>query len=112
MQISPSHVGPCPSCGKDLKYIPEYDRYYCYSCNKYAPKGIEKQPAEKKPAEERSCPSCGKPLTYVEAYKRWYCYSCQKYAPREEAKPPEVVRRVPAVGGDTLAPASAPPGPS
>lgn len=25
----------CPSCGGPLTYIPEYNRYYCYACQKY-----------------------------------------------------------------------------
>ena len=31
----------CPICGKELTYIPPYDRHYCYACAKYAPKGIQ-----------------------------------------------------------------------
>lgn len=26
---------PCPSCGKELTYIPEYQRWYCYQCKRY-----------------------------------------------------------------------------
>lgn len=25
----------CPSCGKPMAYIPEYQAYYCYGCQKY-----------------------------------------------------------------------------
>jgi hypothetical protein len=25
----------CPSCGGPLEYIPEYNRYYCYKCQRY-----------------------------------------------------------------------------
>lgn len=25
----------CPSCGGPLEYIPEYNRYYCYRCQRY-----------------------------------------------------------------------------
>lgn len=25
----------CPKCGKPLTYVPEYDRYYCHSCQRY-----------------------------------------------------------------------------
>ena len=28
----------CPDCGSELKYIEQYNRYYCYSCEKYAKK--------------------------------------------------------------------------
>ncbi|MEM2095833.1 MAG: PRC-barrel domain-containing protein [Candidatus Caldarchaeum sp.] len=27
---------PCPTCGKDLTWIEQYQRWYCYSCGKYA----------------------------------------------------------------------------
>lgn len=27
---------PCANCGKELKFIEQYQRWYCYSCNKYA----------------------------------------------------------------------------
>jgi len=27
----------CPYCGGAFAYIPEYDRWYCYSCREYAP---------------------------------------------------------------------------
>jgi len=27
----------CPNCGKDLSYIEQYDRWYCYACEKYMP---------------------------------------------------------------------------
>jgi sporulation protein YlmC with PRC-barrel domain len=26
----------CPTCGGELKYIPQYQRNYCYKCQKYA----------------------------------------------------------------------------
>jgi len=30
---------PCPHCNNPLTFIPEYDRWYCYSCREYAPEG-------------------------------------------------------------------------
>lgn len=30
----------CPTCGKELTYIAPYDRWYCYACGEYAPRGI------------------------------------------------------------------------
>jgi len=27
----------CPTCGGQLTYIPQYRRFYCYRCQKYAP---------------------------------------------------------------------------
>lgn len=31
-------VSSCGHCGKPLSYVKEYDRYYCYDCQEYAPK--------------------------------------------------------------------------
>jgi hypothetical protein len=31
----------CSICQKPLTYIPQYQRWYCYNCKKYAPKDIE-----------------------------------------------------------------------
>jgi ribosomal protein L37AE/L43A len=41
----------CESCGKRLRYIPQYGRWYCDFCRKYAPKGIERS-LEKTPESE------------------------------------------------------------
>lgn len=36
---TPSSVqNPCPNCGQELSYIPQYDRWYCYACRAYAPR--------------------------------------------------------------------------
>ena len=70
----------CPECEKPLSYIAEHERYYCYECETYAPKGIEMSD------EERKCPECDKYLTYVSQYDRWYCFNCQSYAPKEEVE--------------------------
>jgi predicted amidophosphoribosyltransferase len=26
---------PCPTCGKDMRYIQQYDRWYCDNCKAY-----------------------------------------------------------------------------
>jgi hypothetical protein len=31
----PEPAKTCPTCGKPLSYIKEYDRWYCYSCKEY-----------------------------------------------------------------------------
>jgi hypothetical protein len=33
-QPQPSY--PCPTCGRPLTYVQQYNRWYCYSCQKYA----------------------------------------------------------------------------
>lgn len=102
---------PCPTCGKDLTYIAQYDRLYCYSCGNYAPRGYDKEvrvarePARPaivetpKPAAAAApmraevskvanpCPTCGRELTYVKEYDRYYCYAEGKYAPKRAKNP-------------------------
>ena len=82
----------CPTCGKDLTYIAQYDRWYCYAESKYASRDIAPAPSAGPGTEtggpashdgHHHCPSCGKELTFIERYDRWYCYSEQKYAPRD-----------------------------
>jgi len=41
----------CELCGKRLRHIPQYGRWYCDFCRKYAPKGIERT-LEKTPESE------------------------------------------------------------
>ncbi len=33
----PEHTGPvtCPTCGNPATWVPQYNRYYCYTCQKY-----------------------------------------------------------------------------
>ncbi len=94
---------PCPKCGKELTYIAQYDRLYCFSCGNYAPKGYGREPtpvvgekpaipvvtpkvkAEKK--AEHPCPTCERELTYIKEYDRWYCYAEKKYAPKKVKNP-------------------------
>lgn len=51
----------CESCGIELSYIKEYNRWYCYTCEKYA--DVEKPPVvEEVTTEELKqvfCPACG-----------------------------------------------------
>jgi len=47
----------CPYCDDPLEYISQYDRYYCWNCKKYMPKGYpqsteQKQESSKKIEEE------------------------------------------------------------
>lgn len=72
----------CPGCGSNLTYIEKYDRWYCYSCKKYAPL----EPEEK---VGRKCPECDEDAEFIDRYKRWYCWSCRTYLPKEgdERKP-------------------------
>ena len=68
---------PCPTCGRALTYIQQYNRWYCYSCRAYAPKTRSKF----------ACPTCGAALRWIPQYERWWCDSCRKYAPSDLPKP-------------------------
>ena len=69
----------CPKCGGEPKYVEQYKRYYCYTCNEYMePTEKEEKTGEEK-TEGRACPDCGGTATYVEQYDRYYCYTCSKY---------------------------------
>jgi ssDNA-binding Zn-finger/Zn-ribbon topoisomerase 1 len=65
---------PCPTCGREMRHVVQYDRWWCDDCRRYAPK-----------PEARPCPTCGGELTYVPQYDRHYCYACQTYAPLDAA---------------------------
>ncbi|MGI0149733.1 MAG: hypothetical protein ACREDF_09420, partial [Thermoplasmata archaeon] len=68
---------PCPRCGRELTYISQYDRWYCYSCRTYAPRAKAKF----------ACPTCGASLRWISQYERWWCDSCRRYAPSDLPKP-------------------------
>ena len=68
---------PCPTCGRELTYISQYDRYYCYYCQRYAPAMRVKG----------ACPTCGATMRWIDQHQRWWCDSCQKYAPADLPKP-------------------------
>jgi len=79
-----------------MRYIQQYDRWYCDFCKEYAPAGYTGQNASPVSAqtpvhEEEStplCPKCGRPLTYIKEYDRWYCYNCKEYAPKDISPSP------------------------
>ncbi len=106
----------CPNCDQPLKWIEKYQRYYCYSCKKYAPveKKVEPEPEpqpepeampeevpapkveEPKPVAEadtaKNCPVCSSQMRYIEKYSEWYCHACKKYPlhkPKEKPAPKE-----------------------
>src|SRR3989454_4832569 len=86
----PKVINPCPTCGRELTYIEEYDRYYCYNCKAYAPPVVKVETVPAPPRIGKPCPTCGRELTYIPEYNRHYCYNCKKYAPLEGqgARPP------------------------
>jgi ribosomal protein S27AE len=74
----------CPRCGKTTTWVPKYERYYCYPCQKYVPKESAKKEEEKVSDSKTAplCSKCGKPTVWIAKYERFYCYPCSKYAPK------------------------------
>ncbi|WP_455368860.1 hypothetical protein [[Eubacterium] cellulosolvens] len=56
-------------CNKKLKFLREYNRYFCNKCKTYPP----------------VCPKCHRDLFWVPEYNRYYCNTCANY--RDPAKP-------------------------
>ena len=87
---------PCPNCGSETSFLEQYNRYYCYSCGRYAPEGYGDRGT-------KPCPTCGGVLSYIAAYERYYCYRCNAYPPEEvvaEKREPEPVVIAPTVEAD------------
>lgn len=38
----------CQNCGKELQYVAQYDRWYCHSCQQYAPQDTQAHKREQK----------------------------------------------------------------
>jgi hypothetical protein len=34
--VAPGVVPICPKCGRSTTYMPQYNRYFCHSCQQYA----------------------------------------------------------------------------
>ena len=75
---------PCPTCGRALTFIPQYSRWYCYSCRTYAPRTMAKF----------ACPNCGASLRWISPYSRWWCDACRRYAPADLPRPEGAVAPV------------------
>lgn len=84
------NIQMCPRCGRPLKWIEVYGRYFCYNCKKYAPrrrKRLHASEDEWEPTKSPgSCPDCSSPMTYVHRYSDYYCAKCRSY--------PQLGRRV------------------
>lgn len=76
-EFAPKVEHPCPTCGRELSYIVQYGRWYCYSCQRYAP-AI---------AAKNACPTCGMTMRWIDQYERWWCDSCRKYASADLPRP-------------------------
>ena len=71
----------CPDCGKPLKWIEKYARYYCYGCKKYLPRQRRMKDFHLKPGADldKACPSCGQETSFDEKYSHYYCAKCKSY---------------------------------
>jgi len=80
---------PCGVCGDEMRFIEQYDSWYCDTCQDYRRDTPDEQAAvgtggavqAQTGVQQQSdrCPNCGGELKYIEEYERWYCYSCQQY---------------------------------
>ena len=81
VQVEAPIEHPCPTCGRELTFIPQYSRSYCYRCRAYAPLARAKN----------ACPNCGATLRWIDQYERWWCDACRRYAPADLPKPERAV---------------------
>ena len=95
----PKAARPCPTCGAELRFIKDYDRWFCDAERKYAPKDWGR------PARN-ACPTCGKDLTWIPEYRRWFCYAENKYGPKTMAAPTAAVAAAPEVRVEPAVPAA------
>ncbi len=107
---APKVINPCPTCGRELSYLDQYDRYYCYHCKAYAPPVVKVEAVPAPPRIGKPCPTCGRELTFIPDYNRHYCYNCKRYAPLE-GKPAEAPGPAPAPTVEVV-PAPKPPEPA
>jgi len=75
---------PCARCGAPLRWITEYNQWYCDNCRVYAGqqqnaidnffedlgRGLDESPR---------CTFCGWNIRWVAEHNRWWCDRCQRY---------------------------------
>ena len=71
----------CSTCGRPLKWVEKYGRYYCYSCKKYTPikRRVKPLTVDTLMEDYMKCPKCSRRLRYVHWYSELYCDRCRKY---------------------------------
>ena len=84
---APKVEHPCPTCGKELTFISQYNRYYCYACQRYAPVASR---------SKNACPTCGATMRWIDQHRRWWCDDCRRYAPADLPAPGASVTTAPA----------------
>ena len=78
----------CPTCRSPVRFIDQYQQWWCDNCRRYCPPQAPIQP------QQALCPKCGQPLSFIQQYQSWYCNGCQKYAQELNAKEPMVESEV------------------
>lgn len=63
-QKNPFAAKPLCACSRELTWVSQYKRFYCYHCSKYPP----------------TCSICKKNLFWVPEYGRHYCNFCGEYS--------------------------------
>lgn len=91
---TPHAEHPCPTCGRELSFIAQYNRWYCYFCQRYAPAAKSKN----------ACPTCGATMRWIDQHQRWWCDACQKYASADLPPPSGAVAPKPAAAAEVIAP--------
>ncbi|MEF8873354.1 MAG: hypothetical protein V5A88_01640 [Candidatus Thermoplasmatota archaeon] len=92
----------CPHCVSELRWVPQYERWYCDNCQQYveaieeedvsesagqgeAPEKEEEEEVEEEETEiTEPCPDCDGEVRWLEEYNRWYCEDCKEYKTIEE----------------------------
>jgi len=70
----------CDLCGGSLRRIEKYDRYWCNTCMKYAPRrGQAETTGFAPPSGVVSCHRCGTQARYIQQYGRNWCDACRNY---------------------------------
>ncbi|GEM_PF-2830330 len=91
----------CPHCVSELRWIPQYERWYCDNCQQYV-EGIDEEDISEETQEEsyeeyeeveeeeevteaiEPCPDCDGEVRWLEEYNRWYCEDCKEYKSIED----------------------------
>lgn len=81
---------PCPNCRNYLRFIHQYNQWWCDRCRIYPYSGssqIQHQPHPQHTFEQVTnaqaatiCNHCGNTLEFVSQYNQWWCARCRRYS--------------------------------
>ncbi len=69
----------CPVCRGQLRYITQYDKWYCDKCKKYQPISEDQNAKSHGELSKNICSNCNGKMKYITQYERWYCDECKEY---------------------------------